>query len=99
MCLMAFLRSAIRCIWGDLTHFWCPVPESMQVFCRTSGLRLIGAYENIGAATGPKGRLRSLARRGVRAMLAAASTVETGRNASSSPCSHTFLFVAERQQF
>jgi len=25
--------------WGDLTHLWCPVPESMQVFCRASGLQ------------------------------------------------------------
>jgi SAM-dependent methyltransferase len=81
--------------WGDLTHLWCPVPESMQVFCRSSGLHWIGAYENIGASTGIKGRLRSLAWRGVRALLAATSTVETGRNASSSPWSRTFLFVAD----
>ncbi len=81
--------------WGDLTHLWCPVPESMQVFCRSSGLRWIGAYENIGASPGFKGRLRSLAWRVVRVALAAISTVETGRSAFRWPWSRTFLFVAE----
>ena len=47
--------------WGDLTHVWCPVPESMQVFCRSSGLQWLGAHENIGASSELKGRLRSLA--------------------------------------
>lgn len=85
--------------WGDLTHLWCPVPESMQVFCRARGLQWIGAYENIGASPGMKGRLRNLAWRGVRAILASASTVETGRSGFSLPWSRTFLFVAERQRF
>ena len=79
--------------WGDLTHLWCPVPESIQVFCRSSGLRWLGAYENIGASSGLKGRLRSLVWTGTRALLAAASTVETGRNAFALPWSRTFLFV------
>jgi SAM-dependent methyltransferase len=82
--------------WGDLTHLWCPVPESIQVFCRSSGLRWLGAYENIGASPGLKGRLRALAWRGVRAVLAVASTVESGRSAFGLPWSRTFLFVAER---
>jgi SAM-dependent methyltransferase len=82
--------------WGDLTHLWCPVPESIQVFCRSSGLRWLGVYENIGASPGLKGRLRALAWRGVRAVLAVASTVETGRSAFGLPWSRTFLFVAER---
>jgi SAM-dependent methyltransferase len=82
--------------WGDLTHLWCPVPESIQVFCRSSGLRWLGAYENIGASTGLKGRLRALAWRCVRAVLAVASTVETGRSAFGLPWSRTFLFVVER---
>jgi SAM-dependent methyltransferase len=82
--------------WGDLTHLWCPVPESIQVFCRSSGLRWLGAYENIGASPGLKGRLRALTWRGVRALLAAGSTVETGRSAFGLPLSRTFLFVAER---
>jgi SAM-dependent methyltransferase len=82
--------------WGDLTHLWCPVPESIQVFCRASGLQWIGAYENIGASAGIKGKLRSFAWRGVRACLAAASTVETGRGGFGSPWSRTFLFVAQR---
>lgn len=82
--------------WGDLTHLWCPVPESIQVFCRSSGLRWLGAYENIGASPGLKGRLRALSWRGVRAVLAAASTVETGRGAFGMPWSRTFLFVVER---
>ena len=82
--------------WGDLTHVWCPVPESIRVFCRSSGLQWLGAYENIGASTGIKGRLRSLAWRGVRLALAAASTVETGQPASKLPWSRTFLFFAER---
>jgi SAM-dependent methyltransferase len=82
--------------WGDLTHLWCPVPESIQVFCRSSGLRWLGAYENIGASPGLKGRLRSSAWRGVRAVLAALSTVETGRSALGLPWSRTFLFVVER---
>jgi SAM-dependent methyltransferase len=81
--------------WGDLTHQWLPVPESMMVFCRSSGLRWISAYENIGSSPGFKGRLRSLAWRGLRGALAAASTVETGRNAFPLPWSRTFLFVAE----
>lgn len=83
--------------WGDLTHLWCPVPESIQVFCRSSGLRWLGAYENIGASPGFKGRLRALAWRGVRCVLATASTVETGRSAFSLPWSRTFLFVIEQQ--
>jgi SAM-dependent methyltransferase len=82
--------------WGDLTHLWCPVPESMQVFCRSSGLCWLGAYENIGASPGLKGRLRAMAWRGVRAVMAVASTVETGRSAFGLPWSRTFLFVVER---
>ncbi|MCP9890268.1 class I SAM-dependent methyltransferase [Cyanobium sp. Aljojuca 7D2] len=82
--------------WGDLTHLWCPVPESIQVFCRASGLQWIGAYENIGASAGLKGRIRALAWRGVRTVLAAASTVETGRNTFRFPLSRTFLFAADR---
>ncbi len=84
--------------WGDLTHLWCPVPESMQVFCRHSGLRWLGAYENIGASPGLKGRLRALVWRWVRGVLAAASTVETGRSAFGTPWSRTFLFVTERPE-
>jgi SAM-dependent methyltransferase len=82
--------------WGDLTHLWCPVPESIQVFCRASGLQWIGAYENIGASAGLKGRHRALAWRVLRSILAAVSTVETGKNAFRSPLSRTFLFVANR---
>ncbi len=41
--------------WVDLTHLWCPVPESIQVFCRSSGLRWLGAYENIGGLTWAQG--------------------------------------------
>ncbi|QPN59125.1 hypothetical protein H8F24_13675 [Synechococcus sp. CBW1002] len=85
--------------WGDLTNLWCPVPESMQVFSRASGLRWIGAYENIGASIGMKGKVRSLVLCRVRAIPAAAITVETGRNACSGPWSRTFMFVAEQQQF
>jgi len=82
--------------WGDLTHLWCPVPESIQVFCRSSGLRWLGAYENIGASPGLKGRLRALAWRGLRLVLAGASTVEAGRSAFGLPWSRTFLFVTEK---
>jgi SAM-dependent methyltransferase len=85
--------------FGDLTHRWCPVPESIRVFCRISGLQWIGAYENIGASTGMKGKFRSLAWRGIRAIIALASTVETGRNASSCPWSRTFLFVAKKHTY
>ena len=79
--------------WGDLTHVWCPVPESIQVFCRTSGLNWLGAYENIGVSTGIKGRFRSILWRGVRFALAFASTVEPGRASLDFPWSRTFLFV------
>ena len=82
--------------WGDLTHLWCPVPESIQVLCRSSYLRWLGAYENIGASPGLKGRLRTLAWPGVRAVLAVASTLETGRSAFGLPWSRTFLFVTEK---
>ena len=85
--------------WGDLTHLWCPVPESIQVFCRSSGLRWLGAYENIGASPGLKGRLRALAWRGVRAVLAVASTVETGHSVFGLPWSRTFLFIVEKNQY
>jgi SAM-dependent methyltransferase len=82
--------------WGDLTHLWCPVPETMQVFCRASGLQWIGAYENIGASSGLKGKLRGLAWRGVRRVWAVANTVETGRSALGLPWSRTFLFVSQK---
>ena len=82
--------------WGDLTHVWCPVPESMQVFCRASGLRWLGAYENIGDSPSIKGRLRRLAWFGVRRLLALASTVETGRPCRGWAWSRTFLFVVEK---
>lgn len=82
--------------WGDLTHLWCPVPESIHVFCRACGLRWIAAHENIGASAGIKGKLRSWAWRAVRVALAASSTVETGRNDLREPWSRTFLFVAEK---
>jgi hypothetical protein len=68
----------------------------MQVFCRSTGLCWLGAYENIGAPAGLKGRLRALAWRVVRAVLAAVSTVETGCSAFGLPWSRTFLFVVER---
>ena len=82
--------------WGDITHLWCPVPESIQVFCRSSSMQWFGAYENIGASLGFKGRLRTLAWRGVRALLAIATTVESGQNSLAWPWTRTFLFVAER---
>jgi SAM-dependent methyltransferase len=82
--------------WGDLTHVWCPVPQSMQVFCRTSGLRWLGAHENIGDSASLKGRLRRLAWLAVRRLLALASTVETGRPCGDWAWSRTFLFVAEK---
>ena len=84
--------------WGDLTHLWCPVPESMQVFCRSSGLLWLGAYENIGASPGLKGRIRALAWCGVRVALGAVSTVETGRNDFGLPWSRSFLFVTEKPE-
>jgi hypothetical protein len=68
----------------------------MQVFCRSSGLSWLGAYENIGASPGLKGRLRALAWRGLRSVLATVSTLETGRSAFGLPWSRTFLFVAEK---
>jgi hypothetical protein len=55
MCPMGYRPLPAECI-GELTHLWCPVPESMQVFCRSSGLRWLGAYENIGASRGLKGQ-------------------------------------------
>ena len=82
--------------WGDLTHLWCPVPESIQVFCRCSGLHWIGAYENIGSSTGFKGRLRAFIWKFVRFSVSIASTVETGRFSLRLPWSRTFLFVVER---
>jgi SAM-dependent methyltransferase len=82
--------------WGDLTHIWCPVPESIQVFCRRSGLLWLGAYENIGASIGLIGRLRSVSWSLVRSLLAMISTIETGRFSFRIPWSRTFLFVAER---
>jgi SAM-dependent methyltransferase len=82
--------------WGDLTHLWCPVPESIQVFCRNSGMHWLGAYENIGASPELKGRLRAIAWRWVRALLVAANTVETGRSSAGMPWSRTFLFVTEK---
>jgi SAM-dependent methyltransferase len=82
--------------WGDITHLWCPVPESIQVFCRSSSLQWLGAYENIGSSLGLKGRLRTLAWRGVRTLLAIMTMVESGRNSFAWPWSRTFLFVAER---
>lgn len=82
--------------WGDLTHVWCPVPESIQVFCRSCGLQWLGAHENIGASSGIKGRIRSLAWQGVRLALAVANTTETGQPSLRLPWSRTFLFVAER---
>lgn len=82
--------------WGDLSHCWCPVPESMQVFCRSSNLNWIGAYENIGASTGASGRMRAATWGMLRLLLAASSLVETGARAFQLPWSRTFLFVAER---
>jgi len=82
--------------WSDLTHLWCPVPESIKVFCRASNLHWLGAYENIGASSGIKGKLRTLAWLVVRATIATASTIETGKNELSSPWSRTFLFVAAK---
>lgn len=84
---------------GDLSHLWLPVPESIQVLCRITGLRWIGAYENIGASQGLNGRLRSLAWFFVRCILALASTLETGRSAFTSPWTRTFLFVVEKPKY
>jgi SAM-dependent methyltransferase len=82
--------------WCDLTHIWCPVPRSIQVFCRYSHLRWIGAYENIGSSPGVKGRLRSISWLFVRTLLACAHTIESGRLSFAMPWSRTFLFVVER---
>jgi SAM-dependent methyltransferase len=82
--------------WGDLTHLWCPVPESIQVFCRYSQLRWLGAYENTGTSPGVKGRLRLLSWVIVRSILACAHTIESGRQSFTMPWTRTFLFVVER---
>jgi len=82
--------------FGDLTHLWCPVPESIQVFCRRSRLRWLGAYENIGSSPGFKGRLRLLSWKLVRSVLGLIHTIETGRLSFDLPWSRTFLFVVER---
>ena len=84
--------------WADLTHLWCPVPESIQVFCRSSGLRWLGAYENIGASTGFKGKFRALAWRGVSTFMSIAYTLETGLPSFNSPWSRTFLFDCEHPE-
>jgi SAM-dependent methyltransferase len=81
---------------GDLTHLWCPVPESIQVFCRCSRLRWLGAYENIGSSPGFKGRLRLLCWKLVRSLLGLIQTIETGRLSFNLPWSRSFLFVVER---
>lgn len=65
----------------DLTHLWCPVPKSIQLFCHSSGLCWLGAYEKINASPVLKALLRALSWHGFRSVLAAASTVETGRSA------------------
>ncbi|QNI66431.1 class I SAM-dependent methyltransferase [Synechococcus sp. BMK-MC-1] len=91
--LSPFVGSVYR---GDLTHLWCPVPESIQVFCRSSGLRWLGAYENIGASSGFQGKLRWLAWRGVSFFMAIVNTLETGLPSFEFPWSRTFLFVCER---
>ena len=82
--------------WGDLSHRWCPVPESVQVFCRGCGLGWVGAYDNIGASTGAAGRLRALGWGVLRLVMATISTIETGARGFALPWSRTFLFVAER---
>jgi SAM-dependent methyltransferase len=81
---------------ADLTHVWCPVPESIRVFCRASGFVWHGAFDNIGASQGFSGFLRTFCWQFSRLIYATFTTLETGANGFCLPWSRTFLFVAER---
>jgi len=81
---------------ADLTHVWCPVPESIRVFCRASGFLWHGAFDNVGASRGVPGLLRTLCWQILRSIYATSTTLETGVNGFCLPWSRTFLFVAER---
>lgn len=81
---------------ADLTHVWCPVPESIRVFCRASGFVWHGAFDNVGASRGVPGLLRTFSWQFLRYIYATFTTLETGANGFCLPWSRTFLFVAER---
>jgi SAM-dependent methyltransferase len=81
---------------ADLTHVWCPVPDSIRVFCRATGFVWHGAFDNIGASQGLPGLLRTFCWQLLRLIYATFTTLETGANGFCLPWSRTFLFVAER---
>ena len=80
--------------WGDITHEWCPVPESIEMICRLSGLEYIGSYENIGSSPNLKGRIRSVAWSIVKFFYSMFYIVETGSSNRSGVWSRVMLFKA-----
>lgn len=80
--------------WGDLTHEWCPVPESIEMLCNLTGLKYLGSYENIGNSPSFKGRLRNVAWSLVRNFYSLLFMIETGGSNRSDVWSRVMLFKA-----
>ncbi|BDM80322.1 class I SAM-dependent methyltransferase [Acaryochloris marina] len=82
--------------WGDLTHEWCPVPDSIEMICNLTGLKYLGSYENIGTSPRLKGRLRNFLWFIVRTLYTILFTIETGGPNYSNVWSRVMLFKAQK---
>lgn len=82
--------------WGDLTHEWCPVPESIEMLCKLSDLEFLGCYENLGCSDQWKGRLRFSAWLALKKLYSFLYAIETGNQNSSRIWSRVMLFKAKK---
>lgn len=80
---------------GDYTHETLLNASSAENLCTLFGLQDFEAREHLGASTGMKGRLRSLAWRGVRLGMKLVNLVETGA-AGSGVFTRQFCFKARK---
>jgi len=82
--------------WGDLTHEWCPVPDSIEMLCKLSELEYIGCYENTGCSANWKGRLRFAGWSVVKYFYSLLFAIETGSRNRSGVWSRVLLFKARK---
>lgn len=81
---------------ADLTHRWCPVPDSVEVFSRAAGLTWYGSFDDIGASPTLKGMFRSILWKVLRYFFHTFSLIETGSFNRNQPFSRNFIFIAQR---
>lgn len=65
--------------WGDLTHEWCPTPQSAATICRTVGFTDFCAMEDLAASSRLSGLCRGIGWSVIRAGFRLINYIETRR--------------------